>query len=253
MHPIIALWSHPRSMSTALERVMRERGDLDCVHEPFMYYYYVERAVRVMPHFDVDPRQPTRYEDIRDGLLRRAEAGPVFFKDMSYYVLPRFFDDRAFAERLTHAFLIREPRAALLSYHKLDPGLTLEEVGLEAQWRQFAWLAELSGRAPAVVEAEAVRRDPRGVVTAFWRRLGLPFEAAAFSWSAAAQPEGWDQVALWHGTASRSRRIRPLGPAEAAAVRAEFESRAAAAPGLADLLAHHLPFYERLRAHAIEP
>jgi hypothetical protein len=39
MHPLIALWSHPRSMSTAIERVMRERGDLDCAHEPFLYDY----------------------------------------------------------------------------------------------------------------------------------------------------------------------------------------------------------------------
>ena len=31
-HPLIALWSHPRSMSTATERIMRERGDLDCAH-----------------------------------------------------------------------------------------------------------------------------------------------------------------------------------------------------------------------------
>ncbi|MCO5125978.1 MAG: hypothetical protein M9957_01250 [Rhodobacteraceae bacterium] len=38
-HPIIAMWSHPRSMSTAIERIMRERGDLDCLHEPFMYDY----------------------------------------------------------------------------------------------------------------------------------------------------------------------------------------------------------------------
>ncbi|MEZ5772185.1 MAG: hypothetical protein R3D61_11380 [Defluviimonas denitrificans] len=45
-HPIIAMWSHPRSMSTAIERIMRERGDLDCLHEPFMYDYYVHRQVR---------------------------------------------------------------------------------------------------------------------------------------------------------------------------------------------------------------
>ena len=38
-HPVYAMWSHPRSMSTAIERIMRERGDLDCAHEPFMYDY----------------------------------------------------------------------------------------------------------------------------------------------------------------------------------------------------------------------
>ena len=42
MHPIIALWTHPRSISTAFERVMMERGDLKILHEPFSYLYYVD-------------------------------------------------------------------------------------------------------------------------------------------------------------------------------------------------------------------
>lgn len=33
--PIIALWAHPRSMSTAIERIMRERNDLCCL-QPFI-------------------------------------------------------------------------------------------------------------------------------------------------------------------------------------------------------------------------
>ena len=56
-YPLIALWSHPRSMSTATERIMRERGDCQCFHEPFMYYYYVHCGERQFPHFDVDPDQ----------------------------------------------------------------------------------------------------------------------------------------------------------------------------------------------------
>ena len=78
MNKIIALWSHPRSMSTAMERVMRERGDLWCAHEPFMYDYYVNRQVARMPHFDVQPDHPVTYEAIRDMLLAEAEKGPVF-------------------------------------------------------------------------------------------------------------------------------------------------------------------------------
>jgi hypothetical protein len=44
MNPIIFLWAHPLSMSTVIERVMRERSDLDCLHEPFLRYYYLERV-----------------------------------------------------------------------------------------------------------------------------------------------------------------------------------------------------------------
>ena len=62
---------------------MRERGDLECLHEPFMYFYYVERRVREMPHFDVDPAQPTTYESIREHLLEKTERQAVFIKDIT--------------------------------------------------------------------------------------------------------------------------------------------------------------------------
>jgi hypothetical protein len=47
MHPIIALWTHPRSISTAFERVMMERKDFKILHEPFSYLYYVHQDFRL--------------------------------------------------------------------------------------------------------------------------------------------------------------------------------------------------------------
>ena len=38
MNPITFIWAHPRPMSTAIELVLRERGDLDCLHEPLLHY-----------------------------------------------------------------------------------------------------------------------------------------------------------------------------------------------------------------------
>ena len=106
-HPIIALWSHPRSMSTAFERIMRARGDLDCLHEPFMYDYYVNRSTRQMPHFDAMDTHPKSYDAIRDMILARAAEGPIFLKDMSYYVVPHLLADADFLDRVTHSFLVR--------------------------------------------------------------------------------------------------------------------------------------------------
>ena len=40
MHPIIALWAVPRSTSTAFEWMMRQRGDVACLHEPFGEAWY---------------------------------------------------------------------------------------------------------------------------------------------------------------------------------------------------------------------
>ncbi len=62
---IHALWCHPRSVSTAFERIMRERGDLNVLHEPFMYHHYLTSTDRLFPAFTPDPGHPATYADIR--------------------------------------------------------------------------------------------------------------------------------------------------------------------------------------------
>jgi hypothetical protein len=251
MNPLIALWSHPRSMSTAIERIMRERGDLDCAHEPFMYDYYIHRNMREMPHFETEPGHPVAYADIRDMLLERAESQPVFFKDMAYYMTPYVFDDRTFFARITHCFLIRNPMASILSYHKLDARMTSEEVGLKGEWELFEALRSGYGLEPVVIEAEAVQADARGVVGKWWDALGLPFMSGAFEWDAAGRPEDWKQVGQWHQDVSGSGEIRAASDGEIARRAAQFGERAAKFPHLADLLAEHQPYYERLRSHSL--
>lgn len=248
-HPVIALWAHPRSMSTATERIMRERGDLDCAHEPFMYDYYVHRKAGVMPHFDVQADHPTTYGAIRDMLLQRGRAGPVFFKDMAYYVLPYLPGDADFARRLRHVFLIRSPEAAMASYFRLDPGFSREEVGIDAQWHLLQAL-EGMGIAPIVIRSEDIRNDPRGMMALLWDHLDLPDAPQAFDW-AGEVPRDWGQVASWHAAASRSSGIKPMPPDYAAKARAGFEAAAQQAPHLRDWLSHHRACYDRLSARAL--
>jgi len=251
MNPIVFLWCHPRSMSTALERVMRERGDCACFHEPFMYDYYVARGVRRMPHFEVEEDRPTAYADIRASVLEAAEGTAVFVKDMAYYVVPRLFDDEAFADRITHCFLVRDPLKSIPSYFRLDEEMTSEEVGYEAQWRLFEWLRRRRGIAAPVLEAEAVQRDPEGRINALWRRIGFEPCPEAFRWNAETTPQDWQQVSGWHAHAQESRGICKPESESAEERLAAFERLAADAPRLRGFLEHHRPFHERLKEHAL--
>ncbi len=250
MHPIFALWSHPRSMSTAMERIMRERGDLRCHHEPFMYDYYLHRQVRIMPHFDAEKDRPVSYEDVREMLLQQAESEPVFIKDMSYYVMPRIMQDAALSDRLVNCFLIRDPIASITSYFKLDPDVTLEEVGLEAQAFHFKALADAGIDAP-VIRAEDVRRNTPAAMGALWRAIGLPPADHAFSWQDE-QPEDWKQVGEWHGKVSASKGIAPITQEEIDKKQREFDTLVREHPRARDYLDYHLPHYEMLKAHALE-
>ena len=74
---IHALWCHPRSVSTAFERIMRARGDLQVFHEPFMYHHYLTQTDRPFPDFEPEPDHPRTYADIRAMILDAARAQHV--------------------------------------------------------------------------------------------------------------------------------------------------------------------------------
>lgn len=248
--PIVALWSHPRSMSTAFERIMRARGDFDCLHEPFMYDYYINRSKRQMPHFDAMDAHPKSYDAIRAMILEKAEKGPVFLKDMSYYVMPHIAEDQAFFARITHSFLIRDPKAAIVSYAKLDPDMLLEEIGLEAQWLHAQAVMQKLRLAPVVVKSEQLQADPEGQMRKYWQALGLPDKPEALHWNDPA-PADWQQVQGWHQDVMSSKTIRPVSADQLSKTEAEYRLLAAKEPRFAEYLAHHMPFYTGLARLAL--
>jgi hypothetical protein len=240
---IHALWCHPRSVSTAFERVMRERGDLDVLHEPFMYHHYLNRAGRLFPGFSPEPGHPRDYAGIRAMIAERAAARPVFFKDMAYYVADDLPGDPGFAAMMSHAFLIRDPAEAIVSYHRRDPDFTREELGHAAQWALFQAL-RAAGQAPLVIHADDLRADPRATLRRYWRFAGLDDAPQAFEWDDRV-PEGWEAVKAWHGEVLQSGAIR------AAAPRGDTAARLAAlGPRFAAYDAHHRPAFRALAAIA---
>ena len=237
-------------MSTAFERVMREQPKLHCLHEPFMYDYYVHRAIRVMPHFDVDPDHPVAYEDIREKIVNLAEESPVFFKDMAYYVYPQVLDDPKFLERITSIFLIRHPEASIVSYYGLDPDLTDEEIGIEAQWNLFSALND-RGKRPIVISAEDLQLHTADIIQQVFERIGLPFDPATLNWENK-KPKDWKQVETWHAQAMEATSIKKEVP-DAEERRKKFEASATKQPRLEDMLKRHLPYYELLMNNRLRP
>ena len=203
---IHALWCHPRSVSTAFERIMRERGDLEVFHEPFMYHYYLTRTARRFPDFEPAPDHPTTYEDIRSMILRHADRSPVFFKDMAYYVERELPQDQAFAARMTHAFLVRDPAQSIVSYYRRDADFLCEELGIEGQHTLYRALCD-AGHEPLVMTADQLREAPEATLARYWSHVGLPFASHAFGWDETV-PEGWKSVAGWHGDVMNSTAIR---------------------------------------------
>ncbi|MTI01924.1 hypothetical protein [Roseibium sp. RKSG952] len=236
---IHALWCHPRSVSTAFERIMRERGDLAVLHEPFMYHHYLTTTDRLFPDFAPEPGHPTTYADIREMICEKAQASPVFFKDMAYYVAETLPKDRDFAGQMSHAFLLRDPTEAALSYARRDPAFTRTELGHEAQHRMYHALVSL-GHDPLVLTADQLRDDPEKTLRRYWAHIGLDFASHAFAWDDRV-PAGWEAVKGWHREVLQSGAIRKPTQTNAA------DQLAVLGEPYVGISAHHEPFYAEMR------
>jgi|Transcript_51521 signal peptidase I len=242
------LWVHPRSCSTAFERVMMERGDLKILHEPFGYVYYVHEARTEVPFFYVDPNHPTAYPDVRDMILNTDPSAEgktrTYFKDMPFHCFDHIMKDEDFIRSVDHTFLVRDPAKGIVSHYAINNSVTRQEIGYDAQSRLFDRILEVTGKAPAVVDADDFQADTEGVVAAYCQYLGLSFDEKCLTWQPGMVKE-WEAWKEWHAEAARSSGIRP--PTSNEKQMKVIKEH----PHLQEYYDYHLPFYQKLIKHKL--
>jgi hypothetical protein len=230
---ILALWSAPRSRSTAFLRMMAERGDFSTVHEPFSH-------VRDFGEAAVGERTVHTEAELIAALRELAEQGPVFFKDTTDFHYPGLLADEAFLREATHTFIIRHPAQAISSHLALNPELTRDEIGFSRLAEIFGAVRAASGATPVVIDSEDLLSRPQETVRTFCELVGIPFLPEALRWEPGMREE-WQRTGRWHESTSRTSGF--AAPAAKAEPAAESGN-----PLIAEYVAYHLPFYEQLYA-----
>ncbi|MEU0159792.1 hypothetical protein ABZ154_13345 [Streptomyces sp. NPDC006261] len=244
MHRSVALWSHPRSMSTALERSFIERGDFTVFHEAFAYVYFMHEERAAIPHKNQDPDHPLTYPEVKRMMEDARRERPVFHKDFPYHCLDHLLKDPEYLLGQVNTFLIRDPEEAVLSHATVHPELTREVLGYEELARAFDFVTELTGATPVVVNAADLTARPRATLAAYCEAVGIPFLPDALRWSAGEQPQ-WATWSGWHtDVAASSGFTRPPG-----SYRFTYETR----PELRQFERHCRPFYDHLDQHRLRP
>ena len=244
MHKILALWAVPRSTSTAFEWMMRQRGDFDCLHEPFGEAWYQGEAPlwhRFEPGAKTTPglTLESAWEDIR----ARAERGPVFLKDFPHYISHMW--DPEFLSHFTHAFLIRDPAKTIASLFDKWPDVHEGEVGFPELRALYDLVSALEGRAPPVIDSDDLLERPAEMVRAFCNAVGIPFFPEALSWAA-----GGDQSAhsWWDGGSFHANLARSTGLAPQ---RRNYVALQDTPPRVQHIHRRMKPHYDWLHAHRL--
>lgn len=206
MNKIIALWAIPRSTSTAFEWMMRQRGDLECLHEPFGEAWY-QGENPLWPRFKQGDRttKGLTIESVWEDIQRRAKQRPVFLKDFPHYI--NHFWSPSFLSHFTHCFLIRDPAKTITSMFDKWPDFDELEVGFPEQRALFDLLTALNGEAPPVIDSDDLLENPHEMTKKFCAAVDIPFIESALHWQAGGNPaqHSWWDGGSFHANLAQSK------------------------------------------------
>jgi hypothetical protein len=231
----IAMWSGPRTVSTALMRAWENRPDTVVVDEP-LYAFYLDRTGLDHPGRDeVIASQPTDWRVVLD----RLTAGPLppgvtvgYAKHMTHHLLPEV--DRAALAPLRHAHLIRDPRELLASYARVRTEPTLADLGIVQQAEIF----EAFGG--PVVDSRDLLAEPAGILGALCAALDVPFDDRMLSWPAGPRASDGVWAPYWYASVHSSTGF------------AAYRPPASPLPARLEPLAERcLPYFERLHRYRL--
>jgi hypothetical protein len=215
---------------------MAERGDLTVLHEPFCNLQdYGETDVGGWT-FD-SPAMLLAW------LHGQAHRRDVFLKDTMDHQHDEVLADRRFLAGARHAFLIRRPEEIAASYYALFPPMTINAIGMERLCEMRTAIAASGGIPPVVIDSDDLVSRPAATMAAYCAAVGLPFSPQALTWERGEQPQ-WRRSARWHTDASNSSGFERY--------EREYPQTVENSEKLAQYVAHHRPFYEKLYAQRMD-
>lgn len=246
---LVAMWSGPRNISTAMMRAWENRADTDVIDEPF-YAHFLAHTGLDHPMADaIVAAGETDWRRVVERISTPPGAGILYQKHIATHWLEHYSTE--WLSALDHVFLIREPEPVVVSYVAKRGAATPADLGYAQQAALFDRVAGRAGRAsgtsgtnraiPPVIDSTRFLADPAGQLRALCERLDVAFDPAMLSWPAGSRASDGVWGAHWYDAVNRSTGFGP--PREVERVRLDpVEQR------VADICR---PFYEALLKHAI--
>jgi hypothetical protein len=200
----IAMWSGPRTLSTAMMRSWENRSDTVVVDEPLYAHYLLAGNVDHPGRREIIASQSTDWREVVAELTSAPlPAGRRIYyqKHMTHHMLPVI--DRESLRPLQHAFLLRDPRDLLTSYAKVRTEPSEADIGLRVQVELFE---EFGG---PIIDSRDLLVAPEPMLRALCAALGADFDPAMLRWPPGPRPTDGVWAQYWYDSVRASTGFAP--------------------------------------------
>lgn len=239
---IIAMWSGPRNISTALMRSFGNRQDTTVTDEP-LYGRYLQITGYSHPGKDaIIASQDTDFTQLISFL-----TGPVpgnrsvwYQKHMAHHLFPD--DPLEWTLGMVNGLLIRHPALVIRSYSQKFELTRPEQLGFPQQERLFEFFCSRQGKPPIILDSSDILKAPAGILKTLCGKIGISFDTNMLHWKAG--PRATDGVwgKSWYQSVEASTGFQPYREPDYS-VDGKYR----------DILAACLPGYLRIAENKLHP
>ena len=178
---IVACWSGPRNISTALMRSWSSRSDTFVSDEPFYAYYLSETKLKHPMHTEIINKYSTDYVKIVNYLNSKTPDGKKIWyqKHMAHHILN--LNDIEWITNFENCILLRHPKEVISSYSNKNKLNSFEELGYRQQY-EIIKLLKKKNKSFIIIDSSELLQNPAKVLGAWCKKINIKYEQSMLNW-----------------------------------------------------------------------
>ena len=179
---IIAMWSGPRNLSTAMMRSFENRKDTVVFDEPFYAHYLSVTELNHPGRDQILDFQSTNWDEVVEKCRNTSfqKESLCYQKHMAQHNLQGF--DISWIKDVQNCILIRDPKYVIASYGKKLPIQDERHLGYIQQADIIEFLEKENGITPPIIDADDILKNPESMMKKLCKALDIIFYPSMLQW-----------------------------------------------------------------------
>jgi hypothetical protein len=178
---IVACWSGPRNISTALMRSWSSRHDTFVTDEPFYAYYLKETKLKHPMYEEIINHYSSNYNQIVSDLISKIPEGKKIWyqKHMAHHILD--LTNIEWIANCENCILMRHPKEVISSYTKKNELNSVEDLGYSQQYEIMKFLKKLN-KPYIIIDSSELLKNPEKSLSTWCKKMNIKFYKSMLSW-----------------------------------------------------------------------